>query len=111
MSMKGLCCDCNIGSEDGDKNYIGTSLKCNYITRNNIVGQTEEHIDQFSFLLINNCFTHLSFSVCPRSIYGGTPAEVLHAVLLGLYEYIAVGIELTLTASEIDMISYVVVGR
>ena len=47
---------------------------------------------------------------CNRNIYGATPAEILHAVLLGLYEYISEAIDLIFTPACIDMISEVVVG-
>ena len=38
------------------------------------------------------------------------PAENLHAILLGLCEYISEGLELTFNTSTIDIISHVVVG-
>ena len=43
-------------------------------------------------------------------MYGATPAKILHAVLLGLCEYIAGGIELSFTASAMDLISHILVG-
>ena len=43
----------------------------------------------------------MSFSVCERNIYGCTPAEILHAVLLGLYDYISDGMKLTFTNTSI----------
>ena len=45
-----------------------------------------------------------------RGIYGTTPAEIVHDVLLRLCEYIAEGIELTFTASATHSISHVVVS-
>ena len=52
----------------------------------------------------------MSFGGCKRNIYGATPPEILHAVLLGLCEYISESIELTFTESSICMISQTVVG-
>jgi hypothetical protein len=69
---------------DGDNTYIGVPLKCKYINVSDIAGQTDDHIEQYSFLPIDNFFTPMSFGGFPRGIYGGTPAEILHAVLLGL---------------------------
>ena len=57
-----------------------------------------------------NCFTYISFVGCQCSIYGGIPAEIVYAVLLGLCEYIAEIMTLTCTLSEIGMISHIVVG-
>ena len=108
--MHGLCRDCNISPADRDNIYISSGLKCDYITIHDIVGKTKEHTESFSFIPINNCFTHLSFGGYPRSIYGGTPAEIVHTVLLGLCEYIIESMELKFTLSAIDMISHVVVG-
>ena len=45
-----------------------------------------------------------------RNIYGATPAELLHAVLLGLCEYISEGMDMLFTKSAIDLVSSVVVG-
>ena len=52
----------------------------------------------------------MSFGGCKRNIYGATPPEILHAVLLGLCEYISESIELTFTESSICMISQTVVS-
>ena len=52
----------------------------------------------------------MSFSGCERNIYGGTPAEILHAVLLGLCDYIAEGIKMTFTESSIADISTTTAG-
>ena len=110
LQMKGLCRDCDISPNDGDDLCIGTPLKCKVHTKETIVGKTEEELDQFSFFSMNNCFTQMSFGDCERSIYGGTPAEILHAVLLGLCDYIAEGIKLTFTESSISEISTTTAG-
>ena len=39
-----------------------------------------------------------------------TPAELLHAVLLGLCEYIAEGMDMLFTKTSMDMFSSVIVG-
>ena len=74
------------------------------------VGKTEEELNEYSFLPISNCFHQLSFDGCSMNIYGATPAEVLHGVLLGIYDYIAEGMELNFTPGSMDLISRVVVG-
>ena len=52
----------------------------------------------------------MSFGGDPRGVYGGTPAEILHAVLLGLCDYISEGIELMFTQISMELISHVVAG-
>ena len=59
---------------------------------------------------IHNYFSQLSFGGDPRDIYDGTPAEILHAVLLGLCDYIAEAIKLMFTQTSMDQVSYVVAG-
>ena len=44
--------------------YIGVPLKCKYIKVSDIAGQTNDHIEQYSFLPIDNCFTSMSFGGC-----------------------------------------------
>ena len=60
-------------------------------------GKCKEELDNISFIPIHNFFSELSFGGDTRGIYGGTPAEIFHAVLLGLYDYIAEAIELMST--------------
>ena len=43
-------------------------------------------------------------------MYGGTSAKILHAVLLGICEYIAEGAKSTFTASAMYMMSHIIVG-
>ena len=110
LNMNGLCRDCDIKPDDGDNTCIGQELICSYHVKDMFVGKTKEELNEYSFLPINNCFHQLSFGGCDRNIYGATPAEVLHAVLLGLCDYIADGMELTFTPGSMDLISNVVVG-
>ena len=110
LNMSGLCRDCDIKPADGDNTCIGQELICSYHVMDTFVGKTEEELNEYSFLPISNCFHQLSFGGCNRNIYGATPAEVLHAVLLGLCDYIAEGMELTFTPGSMDLISHVVVG-
>ena len=88
LSMKGLCRDCDVKPDDGDNTCIDQELICSFHLMQNIVGKTKEVLELYSFLPINNCFHNFSFGGCERSIYGATSAEILHAVLLELYEYI-----------------------
>ena len=68
---------------------------------NNVVGKTKKQIDEYSCVPINNCFINIGFGGCERNVYGATPAEIIHAVLLGLCEYIADGMEMVFTTSDI----------
>ena len=108
--MKGLCRDCNVTPDNGNNTCIDTPLLCQHITKNDVEGKSKEVLDNISFIPIHNCFSEISFGGDPRGIYGGTPAEILHAVLLGLCDYILESIELMFTQTSMDMISHVVAG-
>ena len=110
LTMKGLCRDCNISPEDGDNTCIDRPLLCQYITKNDIENRTKDELDKISYLQIDNCFSNLSFGGDPRGIYGGTPAEILHAVLLGLCDYISEALDLMFTQSTLDVISTTIAG-
>ena len=97
LNMGGLCRDCNIPPADGDDVCIDRPLKCKFIRKQDIIGKDKDELDKMSFIPINNCFHHLSFGGCDRNIYGGTLAEMLHAVLLGLCDYISEGLEILFT--------------
>ena len=58
---------------------------------------------------MHNCFSTFRFGGCSQNVYGDTPAEILHVVLLCLCEYIAEGIKSTSTVSAIAMMSHVIV--
>ena len=110
LTMKGLCRDCNVSPDDGDNTCIDKPLICSFLRKDNIEGKEKEELNEWSFLPINNCFHNISFGGCERNIYGATPAEILHAVLLGLCEYIAEGMEMIFTLSALDSISLFIVG-
>ena len=110
LSMGGLCRDCDISPQYGDDVCLDTPLRCNFICKDNVVGKSKEELERLSFIPIKNCFHSLSFGGCSRNIYGGTPAEMLHAVLLGLCDYISDGLEMIFTESSLDSISHVVAG-
>ena len=110
LLMNGLCRDCNIQPMYADDTCIGKELRCKFITLDDVKGKDEKELERYSFLPIKNCFHDLSFGGCNRNIYGATPAELLHAVLLGLCEYIAEGMDLLFTKSATDLVSSVVIG-
>lgn len=62
------------------------------------------------FLPANNCFHHISFGRCERSIYGATLANFLHIILFGLGEHIVESIELMFTHLAMGFVSRVVVS-
>ena len=105
LNMKGLCRDCNISPKDGDKISSRRALPCKFHSIDTIVGRSKAELDKYSFLPIRNCFTNISFGGCRRNIYGATPAEILHAVLLGLCQYITDSMELIFTESSMYLIS------
>ena len=107
--MNGLCRDCNVSPMDGDNTYIGSHLKCKHTAVSDIGGQSDDHIEQYSCLPIDNCFTCISFGGYPRGIYGGTPAEI-YDMLLYLCQYVVEGVKLTYTQSALNQMSHVVVG-
>ena len=110
IQMKGLCRDCNISPQDGDNVCLDSELMCSFHSVHTIVGRTKDELDAYSFIPIHNCFSDLSFGGCPRNIYGATPAEILHSILLGLCEYIAESMELIFTDASMYLISQTVVG-
>ena len=73
------------------------------------MGKTKDEIDEYYFLLMKNFFHNLSFRECSNDIYGETPADILHAVILKWCEYIADRMENTFTVSIFHLISHVVV--
>ena len=75
----------------------------------NSFGKTIDELEEYSFLPINNCFDDLTFRGCAWGIYGAISAEILYAILLGLSEYVAEGMELIFTSSGIYLISHVVI--
>ena len=101
--MNGLCRDCNVSPMDGDNTYIGSHLKCKHTAVSDIGGQSDDHIEQYSCLPIDNCFTCISFGGYPRGIYGGTPAEI-YDMLLYLCQYVVEGVKLTYTQSALNQI-------
>ena len=110
LLMPGLCRDCNIHPSEGDNTCINKPLLCQYITKHDIEGKTKDELNAYSFYPVNNCFSKLSFGGDKRGIYGGTPAEILHAIQLGLCEYIADAIDLMFTPSSMSNISCVIAG-
>ena len=106
IGMQGLCRDCTISPLDGDNPCVGEPLLCEFITRDHVIGKSKEELATLSFLpLTNNCFNNLSFGGDHRGIWGACPAEILHAVELGLCEYIAESLDLFFTQASLDIIS------
>ena len=88
LKMKGLCRDCNIApDDDGDNTCIGGPLICQFLKKSDITGKTPaRELAEISFLYGTNCFHSLSFGGGNHNICSATPAELLHAVELGLCE-------------------------
>jgi hypothetical protein len=110
LHMKGLCRDCDISPMEGDDTAIGTPLKCNWHTIETIHNKSAEEKADLSFLPIRNAFVELPFGGCLRSIWGATPLEVLHAIELGLCEYVYDCLEMKFTRKSIAFISMTIAG-
>ena len=52
VRMKGLCRDCNISPQDGDNVCLETPLKCNFLTKDDVLNKTQEELGSISFLKI-----------------------------------------------------------
>ena len=105
VKMKGLCRDCNISPDDGDNTCIDQPLICQFLKKSDVTGKTEEELAEISFLSGTNCFHSLNFGGGNHNICSATPAELLHAVELGLCEYISESLDLFFTTSSIAIIS------
>jgi hypothetical protein len=108
--MGGLCRDCNVSPMDGDNPCVGHPLRCSFHKMEDIIALTPEQKKSLSFLPIKNCFYDLSFGGCARNIFGATPAEILHAIQLGLCNYIAESMEVFFTNSCMDAINNTIAG-
>lgn len=81
-----------------------------YITEYDIEGKTKDELDSFYFYPLDKNFSNLSFGGDKIGIYCGTPAEILHAVQLGLCEYLADAIDLLCSQTSMDKLSSVISG-
>ena len=100
LMMKGGCRDCDISPNNLDDipscnndNSAEFSSPCKFHDKSSIVGKTALELKSMSFLDIHNAFSSISFGGCDRSIWGATPLEILHAVQLGLCEYVSESLE------------------
>ena len=85
-------------------------MKCSWIKKSDVEGQSKVELDKISYLKIDNCFSKQCFGGCNRGIHGATPSEILHSIQLGLCEYVADSLNYTFTQSALDIISNTVVG-
>lgn len=106
LQMKGLCRDCNISPHCAHDIFLDRPLLCDFYKKSDFTNTSKELLLQKSFLPIKNCFNELSFGACDRGIYGATPAEILHAIQLGLCEYCADAMDFFFTKSSMDIISH-----
>lgn len=72
LLMNGLCCDCNIESDDDNNSCIYQELICSFHCKDQIIGKTTVKLNEHVFLAINNDFHDISFGGCGRSMYGAT---------------------------------------
>ena len=110
LQMKGLCRDCNIKPQDGDDPCLDKELLCSFLKKTDIEGKSKAEVEAHSYLYIRNAFSKMSIGGCERGIFGATPAEILHAIQLGMCEYVAESLDVLFTNASLDIISYTVVG-
>ena len=110
VNMKGLRRDCNVSPYNDDNTWIDQRLLFSFHNMNKKVGKSEAELQEYSFLPIKNAFHHIIIRGCGGNIYGGTPAETLHTVLLDLCDYIVESIYLIFTKCSLDAISDVALG-
>ena len=110
LKMKGLCRDCNIEPQEGDETCLDTELLCSFIKKSDIEGKSKEETEALSYMNLHNAFSKMSIGGCDRGIFGATPAEILHAIQLGMCEYVAESLDVLFTDASLDIISYTVVG-
>jgi len=89
-SMKSKQCRyCDVDHVDCDKPNIKTRLttkaEIQKLRKENTVRSREE-LDKLSYRQIDDAFDEVAFADVMRGIHGATPAEVLHAVNLGIHE-------------------------
>lgn len=110
LEMSGLCRDCDIKPGRATDIFLDQPLVCKFYSKKDFVGKSKDDLARMSFLPIRNCFNKLSFGACDRGIYGGTPAEILHAIELGLCEYCADAMDFFFTKGVMETITTVVSG-
>ena len=81
IATPGLCRDCDIKTVDAGN----PDVPCTFRTVASMLGKDKAYMDSISFNhLKRNCFDTLPFGASIHGIYGGTPVEILHSILLGL---------------------------
>ena len=109
--VKMLCRDCTISPHDASKVTVDEPLICDFITKDFVTSKSKEELEsETSFYFIDNFFNELSFGQCERGIYGNTPVEMLHSVLLGICDYIGDCIDMIFNDSTMDILSNTIIG-
>ena len=106
LSIDCLTRDCTIKSEHASDTCIDRiGLKCRFLNKYDFINKSKEELKKRSFHDINNVFVDLPFGGSITNIWGGTPVELLHAVEMGLCDYIYDSYILIFTDSEQEIIS------
>ena len=80
LSINSVCHHCDSNLLEGDMVYIGCGLICPFYQKDNIIGQTKDELEKYSFLPINKRISRLSFGWCAGGIYSATLVEILNAL-------------------------------
>jgi hypothetical protein len=113
LKMGGFCRDCDISPQNTDDPCTDVNgLKCSWIDLNIINTTNDDDLkNNLSFYPIKrNCFHYLPMGDNIRNIYGSTPVEILHSILLGLCEYISDGITSKFSNDAMTVINYTIIG-
>jgi hypothetical protein len=87
-TVKRLCRYCNCATDDTDNPFVSFELnRAKQISRL-IVANDVTKLKEMSFHCVKNAWDDIIFCDAIHGIYGATPAEAMHCLQLGLYEYI-----------------------
>jgi hypothetical protein len=82
---QGLCRDCDMVTEHADD----PSVPCSFLKQKDLALKSEEELKAMSFYRVDPYpFDKLPFGASPYGVNGATAIDIIHAVLLGLMEYL-----------------------
>jgi hypothetical protein len=81
----GLCRDCDMLTEFADD----PSVPCTFLKQKDLSQKTVDELRDMSFYRVNNYpFDKLPFGASPYGVNGATAIDIIHAILIGLMEYL-----------------------
>ena len=98
----GLCRDCNMLTVNADNPFT----PCNFWKQSDLDNMTEDQLRNISFLRVTNYpFNKLAFGASPYGINCATAIDIIHAILLGLMEYLNNTFIDQLTGKQLERLS------